>query len=90
MLPYRLIRQAVRRHNAAGQPVIFYFHPWELDPDHPRITDTVPTLYRFTHYHGLARTATRLEALLCGFPFGPLSKLPDLETTIAYTDYIER
>ena len=83
LLPYRLIRQAVRQHNAAGQPVIFYFHPWELDPDHPRITDGVPALYRFTHYHGLARTATRLEALLRDFSFGPLSDLPGPGTTVA-------
>ncbi|HUW15337.1 MAG TPA: DUF3473 domain-containing protein [Anaerolineae bacterium] len=76
LLPYRLIRAAVRRHNAAGQPAIFYFHPWELDPDHPRISDTVPTLYRLTHYYRLDRTAARLEALLGDFRFGPLSALP--------------
>jgi hypothetical protein len=75
LLPYRLIRAAVRRHNAAGQPAIFYFHPWELDPDHPRIGDTVPALYRFTHYHRLERTAARLEALLREFRFGPLLAL---------------
>jgi len=77
LLPYRLIRSAVRRLNAAGQPAIFYFHPWELDPDHPRISDTVPALYRLTHYHRLERAAARLEALLGEFRFGPLPKAMD-------------
>jgi polysaccharide deacetylase family protein (PEP-CTERM system associated) len=84
LLPYRLIRRAVRRLNAGGQPAIFYFHPWELDPDQPRIADGVPALYRFTHYYRLGCTAAKLNALLRDFPFGPLSGLPNPDTTMSY------
>ncbi len=76
LLPYRLIRQAVQQINARGQPAIFYFHPWELDADQPRIRGDVPPLYRFTHYHRLGSTQRKLEALLQEFRFGPLSDLP--------------
>jgi polysaccharide deacetylase family protein (PEP-CTERM system associated) len=73
MLPYRLIRGAVQRLNARGRPAIFYFHPWEFDPDHPRIKSGLPALYRFTHYHNLECTAGKLRALVRDFCFGPLS-----------------
>lgn len=75
LLPYRVIKRAVARLNSMGQPAVFYFHPWELDPDHPRITDDVPALYRFTHYYALRGTAPKLEALLRDFAFGPLAAL---------------
>jgi polysaccharide deacetylase family protein (PEP-CTERM system associated) len=77
LLPYRLIRWAVTHLNRIGQPVIFYFHPWEFDPDHPRANDGLPALYRFTHYHRLHSTAAKLAALLRDFSFAPLSGLPD-------------
>jgi len=75
LLPYHLIRRSVRRINALGQPVIFYFHPWEFDIDQPRIDHSVPWLYRFTHYYRLASTQCKLEALLKEFRFCPLSDL---------------
>jgi polysaccharide deacetylase family protein (PEP-CTERM system associated) len=73
LLPYRLIQAAVRQLNAQGRPAVFYFHPWEFDPDHPRVSEGLPALYRFTHYYRLGCTATKLQALLRDFPFGPLS-----------------
>ena len=48
-----------RRHERA---VIFYFHPWELDPDQPRVP--MPRLDRFRHYVNLARYQRKLESLL--------------------------
>jgi polysaccharide deacetylase family protein (PEP-CTERM system associated) len=75
LLPYRLIRKALRQVNAQGQPAIFYFHPWEFDVDQPRVDNGASCLYRFTHYYRLASTQGKLEALLKEFQFGPLSDL---------------
>ncbi|MEW5959323.1 MAG: polysaccharide deacetylase family protein [Chloroflexota bacterium] len=84
LLPYRLIHQATRQLNAQGQPVIFYFHPWELDPAQPRLDGQAPALYRFTHYYRLNSTAATLEALLRNFPFARLADLPVPATSAAY------
>ena len=41
LLPYALSRWSIRRINAHDrQPAMFYFHPWELDPDQPRVAGT--------------------------------------------------
>jgi hypothetical protein len=53
---------ALRRVNRQGHPVIVYFHPWELDPDQPRLP--VRGLRRFRHYVNLARTAAKLRRVL--------------------------
>lgn len=37
LLPYRLSRWSIARLNASGLPCIFYFHPWEIDADQPRV-----------------------------------------------------
>jgi len=76
LLPYRLLRRAMAAVNSAGQPVIFYLHPWELDPDQPRLTVAIPPLYRLTHYYNLRSTAGKVETLLREFHFAPLRDLP--------------
>jgi polysaccharide deacetylase family protein (PEP-CTERM system associated) len=63
------LRRINRRH---GQPFMFYFHPWELDPDQPRLPGSLKS--RFRHYQNLARTETKLRRLLATFPFGPMSQ----------------
>jgi polysaccharide deacetylase family protein (PEP-CTERM system associated) len=70
LLPYALSRWSIRRINARDrQPAMFYFHPWELDPEQPRIAGTgVKT--RFRHYVNLRRTAPRLTRLLRDFRWG--------------------
>jgi hypothetical protein len=44
-----------------------YIHPWELDPDQPRVA--TPLLTRVRHYRGLAEVAGRLQRLLSEFRF---------------------
>jgi polysaccharide deacetylase family protein (PEP-CTERM system associated) len=67
LLPYRMSRWSLRRVNAIdGQPAMFYFHPWELDPDQPRI-DGLNATTRFRHYVNLKRTVPRLRRLLTDF-----------------------
>jgi polysaccharide deacetylase family protein (PEP-CTERM system associated) len=67
LLPYALVRAALRQCERRGVPGTFYIHPWELDPGQPRLT--VPWLTRLRHYGGLSRTGERLERLLRQFRF---------------------
>ncbi len=67
LLPYGLVRAALRQCEHRGQPGTFYIHPWELDPAQPRLA--VSWLTRVRHYGGLRATAQRLERLLAEFRF---------------------
>ncbi|MEQ8783520.1 MAG: DUF3473 domain-containing protein [Roseibium album] len=83
LYPYRLSRYLARRINAGGQPFVFYLHPWELDPEQPRIENVGP-LTRFRHYNNLRRCHARLNRLLCDFSFSTVSEsiradYPDLD-----------
>lgn len=73
LFPYPVTRALMRRCNQQGRPVIFYLHPWEVDPDQPRVA--LPALKRFRHYNNLDRTAERLERLLEDFSFTSASDL---------------
>jgi polysaccharide deacetylase family protein (PEP-CTERM system associated) len=67
LLPYSVVRTALRDCERRGVPGTFYIHPWEVDPEQPRID--VPWLTRVRHYGGLERTLPRLERLLGEFRF---------------------
>jgi polysaccharide deacetylase family protein (PEP-CTERM system associated) len=75
MFPYWLTRWGIRKANSGGQPAIVYLHPWELDPEHPRIK-TSP-LNQFRHYVNLTKTEARLTALCKDFKFTSLRGLLD-------------
>jgi hypothetical protein len=76
-MPYLWTRWAIGAANAGDQqPVVFYIHPWEIDPDQPRLM--APAGSRFRHYVGLASTASRLRQLLDTFEFAPVSTLLQL------------
>jgi polysaccharide deacetylase family protein (PEP-CTERM system associated) len=68
--PYQVTKQAIRAVNRSGEPVTFYLHPWELDPDHPRID--VPRRIALTHYFNLGATERRLKKLLRDFDLAPM------------------
>ena len=57
----------------SGQPMLFYLHPWELDPDHPRIP--LPRRIAATHYFRLEKTEGRLRRLLRDFRFAPMREV---------------
>jgi polysaccharide deacetylase family protein (PEP-CTERM system associated) len=73
LFPYRLTKYLLKRCNQEGRPIIFYLHPWELDPDQPRLK--LSYLARFRHYYNLDKTADRLNKLLEDFRFTTISKL---------------
>lgn len=67
LLPYAVSRWQIHRVNRIdGEPAIFYFHPWEIDPEQPRVTEATAKT-RFRHYVNLARTERRLRRLLTDF-----------------------
>ena len=71
MLPYQLFRATLLEHERRGVPATFYIHPWEIDPEQPRVA--VPLLTRLRHYTGLAKTERRLRRLLAEFRFGAIA-----------------
>jgi hypothetical protein len=58
------------------QPVVFYLHPWEIDPDQPRLQ--VGAARRLRHYRGLDVTKRRLSRLLNDFRFDAVSSVLDV------------
>ncbi len=69
--PYGFTRWAITQLNQReDQPVVVYFHPWEIDPEQPRIS--AGTISRFRHYQNLRKTEDRLKALLGDFAFGTM------------------
>jgi polysaccharide deacetylase family protein (PEP-CTERM system associated) len=72
LFPYGFSRLFLRSLNGTEkQPFVFYLHPWEVDPDQPRMRQA-KWLSRFRHYNNLDATATRLRRLLSDFSFAPL------------------
>ncbi|HVQ62184.1 MAG TPA: XrtA system polysaccharide deacetylase [Burkholderiales bacterium] len=68
LFPYRFTRWALRRLNQQQQEFVFYVHPWEVDPEQPRVNEA-GALSRFRHYLNLERCAERLGRLLEDFEF---------------------
>lgn len=71
LLPYQVTRRAIQWLNRREQvPAMVYLHPWELDPEQPRLPAGART--RFRHYTNLGATERRLRALLAEFRFAPI------------------
>ena len=72
LFPYSFTRWGLQRINRGdGRPFVFYLHPWELDPDQPRMAGA-GMKSRFRHYLNLGKTERRLRRLLDDFSFVPL------------------
>jgi polysaccharide deacetylase family protein (PEP-CTERM system associated) len=70
LLPYALSRWAISRVNKLdGYPCMFYFHPWEVDPDQPR-QQGAGLKSRFRHYTNLSIMEAKLQAALRDFRWG--------------------
>lgn len=75
LLPYAYSRWAMGRVNRAeGQSCIFYFHPWEVDPDQPRM-EGMPLKSRLRHYTNLDRMEGRLRRLLREFAWDRMDRV---------------
>lgn len=70
VFPYALTRFLLKQCNRQGRPVIFYLHPWEIDPGQPRVAMSFGK--RVRHYTNLDKALTRLDHLLSDFAFAPI------------------
>jgi polysaccharide deacetylase family protein (PEP-CTERM system associated) len=76
LLPYWWARWGISRVNRLEhRPVVFYLHPWEIDPGQPRLAAS--RLGRFRHYRHLDETESRLRQLLTDFRFDTVASVVD-------------
>lgn len=69
LLPYWLTRSGLAKLNGElNRPFIFYLHPWEVDPEQPRVRTSWKS--RLRHYTNLSRCEARLRRLVGEFRFG--------------------
>ena len=81
LFPYPLIKKGLKRINEVEQkPFIFYMHPWEIDPDQPRING-LSSRSKFRHYVNLNKTENKFKRLLGDFQFSTVRDL--IENRIA-------
>jgi len=82
LLPYAWTHWGMARANHEGTPVVFYIHPWEVDPEQPRLP--VGRVTRWRHYGGLEKTRARLERVLRDFQFNTVAEslLPQTSTAV--------
>jgi polysaccharide deacetylase family protein (PEP-CTERM system associated) len=73
--PWPVTRQLFHRCNRQGRPVIFYIHPWEIDPDPPRLP--LPLVRRLRHYRNITATFDRIERMVAEFPFTSVRRMLD-------------
>lgn len=79
LLPYGFSRWAIRQVNRDEQcPAIIYFHPWEIDPDQPRVAGA-PLRSRVRHYSNLSVMAAKLRRLTHDFQWTRIDALVDAE-----------
>jgi len=74
LIPYQVFRRGITRILRAGQPYVFYIHPWEIDPDQPRV-EGLARGYRFRHYVGLGSCERRFASLLSDFDWSTVAEL---------------
>ena len=74
LYPYRLTSHWLANVNRKeGRPFVFYIHPWEVDPDQPRLSSGWKS--RLRHYRNLHTTLAKLDRLLKEFHFGAFEDL---------------
>ncbi len=88
MLPYPIIRWAIKRLNRQGQPAILYMHPWELDLEQPAHPATPRE--RVSHFGGRRSLEQKLHRLFSEFGFEPLrNKLEKKQPAQAESGYYD-
>jgi polysaccharide deacetylase family protein (PEP-CTERM system associated) len=73
LYPGRVIRGHLKALEAKRQPGCIYLHPWEFDPDQPRVATS--RLSGFRHYVGLDKSLDKLDRLLSSFAFAGLEEV---------------
>ncbi|HVR89537.1 MAG TPA: XrtA system polysaccharide deacetylase [Novosphingobium sp.] len=83
VLPYAFSRWAIRQVNERDcRPAVFYFHPWEIDPEQPRVTGA-SLRSKLRHYTNLDAMADKLRQLIGEFEWGRMDVLALREALVA-------
>ncbi|MEE8576509.1 MAG: DUF3473 domain-containing protein, partial [candidate division Zixibacteria bacterium] len=75
--PYWYSKKIIKSLNAKGHPIVFYIHPWEIDPDIPRI-DGLSMIQKFRTYSSTEILRHKVESLLNDFTFTTASDYMEL------------
>ena len=79
VLPYTFSSWAIGKVNRRDQrPAVFYFHPWEIDADQPRVANA-PLRSKLRHYTNLDGMAGKLGRLIRQFEWGRMDRLAEIE-----------
>jgi len=82
LFPYPIIRGALGSINEKEQkPFIFYIHPWEIDPEQPRVNG-LSSRSKFRHYVNLDKTEERFSRLLKDFNFSSVKEIMQLNNLL--------
>lgn len=73
LFPYAFTHAGALKRKKEGRFNMFYIHPWEYDPEHPKVN--LERKARFTHYTRLSKTITNTEKLLNFFEFDTVSNV---------------
>ena len=74
LFPYGATRWAIERVNRLEhKPAVFYLHPWEIDPEQPRLA--APWRSTLRHYNSLGRTEVRMRRLLSDFRWDTVARV---------------
>ncbi len=71
LFPYQWFKWGIGKMNSTGRAAVFYLHPWEIDPQQPRVGN-LPLSKKIRHYTNLKKCEARLERLLSEFEFGTM------------------
>ena len=85
LLPYWVYHKLTKELHRQQRPLIFYLHPWELDPDTPKVR--LSATAHFRHYNNLSSTKEKLERLLSAFKFTSLQNLYKIEPSHENTEF---
>ena len=78
LYPYAVLRTLLRKLEGEGTSLVMYMHPWEFDPDQPRMEGSLAS--RMRHYLNLDKTESRMRELLQDFSVAPIRQVfPQIE-----------
>lgn len=72
--PSFFTRRGIRSMNRRGESAVLYFHPWEFDPEQPKLAG-IPAFSRFRHYVNLKTNLLKLKSMLSSFQWAPLKEI---------------
>jgi polysaccharide deacetylase family protein (PEP-CTERM system associated) len=79
LFPYAATKWGIDKVNTTDRaPVVLYIHPWEIDPQQPRLPASRTTLMR--HHVGMTTTLDKLRRVMTDFSFGPVSQVLEART----------